>query len=367
MNALTIIIVIFLILGAADKIIGDKFGLGKEFEKAFQLFSSMALSMLGMLVLAPAIGVWLTPFFEWFYNVLHIDPSIIPASLFANDMGGMTLSQSICKNETIGNFNAYVVSSMMGCVVSFTIPFSISVVNKQQHRELFFGLLCGIVTIPVGCFISGLMCGIAPLTLLYTLLPLIFLSVIICIGLIFMPNLCIRVFSVFGLIMKAVLIVGLVCAMFTFLTKIEICEHFDTLENAAFICVNACVTLSGALPFMFVVSKLLNKPMGKLGDKLGIDSTSAVYFLSTLVTNAPTFGIMHKMNKRGVVLNSALAVSAAFVFGGHLAITMAFDSSYVVPMIVGKLISGFSAVILALLIYKDKSSYEIENRTIDNA
>ena len=61
---------------------------------------------------------------------------------------------------------------------------------------------------------------------------------------------------------------------------------------------------------------------------------------------------MDKMDKKGVVLNSAFAVSAAFALGGHLAFTMAFDIKYVLPMIVGKIISGIFAVLLALLIYK---------------
>ena len=47
-------------------------------------------------------------------------------------------------------------------------------------------------------------------------------------------------------------------------------------------------------------------------------------------------------------------MSAAFVFGGHLAFTAAFDNSYVLPMIVGKLISGVCAVALALVVYKEK-------------
>ena len=361
MSAITIVVIIFFILGAADKIIGDKFGLGKEFEKAFQLFSSMALSMLGMLVIAPALGVWLAPCFDWFYNTFRIDPSIIPASLFANDMGGFTLAHSICKDNAIGDFNAYVVSSMMGCVISFTIPFSIGVVKKDQHSELFFGLLCGIVTIPIGCIIAGLMCGIGFLAVLIDLLPLIVLSVIITVGLIVIPKVCIKIFSIFGFIMKTVLILGLVFAMFTYLTKIQINENFDTLENASFICVNACVTLSGALPLMYVVTKLLNKPIGKLGNKIGIDAVSAVGFLSTLVSNAPTFGMMDKMNKKGTVLNSAFAVSAAFAFGGHLAFTMANaplidGNDYVLPMILGKVISGVFAVALAFIIYKDKSN-----------
>ena len=157
--------------------------------------------------------------------------------------------------------------------------------------------------------------------------------------------------------MKTLAIIGLLCAIFTFLTKIKISEHFDTFENGAFICANACVTLSGALPFMFLVSKLLKKPFNKLGEKIGVNGVSTVALLGNMVTNATTFGLMDKMDKKGTVINSAFAVSAAFTFGGHLAFTMAFDSSYVLPMIIGKLISGISALILALLLYK-KDSFE---------
>ena len=353
MNAISIVILTFAILGAIDFLIGNKFGIGKEFEKAFSLFAPMALSMLGMLVVAPAIGQWLLPVFEWFYNVFGIDPSIIPASLFANDMGGATLSGIVFKDKQIGDFSAYIVSSMMGCVISFTIPFALGVVKKEQHREMFFGILCGIVTVPIGCFVSGLMCKINILDLLLTLLPLIIFSVIVALFLIFLKNFCIKVFSVFGFFMRALALLGLVLSIFTFLTKIEISKYFDTFENAAFICANACVTLSGALPLMAVVSRILNRPLKKAGSKIGVDSVSAVALLATLVTNASTFGVMDKMNKKGVVLNSAFAVSAAFVFGSHLAFTLAFDKAYIAPMIVGKIISGVCALILALILYKE--------------
>ena len=354
MNVLTIVILIFIFLGIIDLLLGNKFGIGKEFEKGFKLFVPMAFSMLGMLVISPAIGVWLMPFFEQIYLIFKIDPSIIPASLFANDMGGMTLANEVCKSKTIGEFNAFVVSSMMGCVVSFTIPFATSVVNKEQHKEMFFGILCGIVTIPVGCFAAGLICGINILELLINLLPLILFAVILGVLLILFKNFCIKIFVALGHAIKWIAMIGLACSIFTFLTKIQICKDFDSFENAAFICANACVTLSGALPFMFVVSKLLNKPLEKVGKKLGVDSFSAFSVLSTIVTNATTFSCMEKMNKKGVVLNSAFAVSAAFAFGSHLALTMAFNSSYVLPMVVGKIISGVTAVALALFIYKDK-------------
>ena len=158
--------------------------------------------------------------------------------------------------------------------------------------------------------------------------------------------------------MRALAVVGLACSVFTFLTKIELSPYFDSFENAAFICANACVTLSGALPLMFIVTKLLNRPLSKAGGLLGVNSVSTLSLLGSLVTNASTFGVSDKMDKKGLVLNSAFAVSASFVFGSHLAFTMAFDNSYVVPMIVGKLISGVCAIVLTLLIYKDGKQSE---------
>lgn len=356
MSPITIVILTFSLIGGIDFLLGNKFGVGKEFEKAFSLFGPMALSMLGMIVIAPYVGELLSHALDKFYELLGIDPSIITASLFANDMGGMQLSQTVAKNQEIGGYNAFIVSSMMGCVISFTIPFAIGVVKKEQHKELFFGLLCGIMTIPLGCLVAGLICGIDFLALIINLLPLVFIAIVVCICLILFPKASVKCFAVFGMIIKILAFVGLALAIFTFLTKIEISPHFDTLENGAFICVNACVTLSGALPAMAIISKLLNKPLTKLASKIGLNGVSAVALLGNLVTNVSSVGVMDKMDKKGVVVNAAFAVSAAFVFGGHLAFTMAFDQAYVLPMIIGKLVAGVSAIVLACVLYKNSSN-----------
>ena len=356
MNAISVFVLIFSVLGAIDHLIGNKIGMGSEFKKAFSLFCPMALSMLGMIVIAPAIGVWLSPLFDGFYNLFGIDASIIPASLFANDMGGMSIAQSIAKSAEIGDFNAFVVSSMLGCVISFTIPFSLGLVKAEQHKELFFGLICGIATVPVGSIVAGLICGIGFFTLLFNLLPLILLCGGIGAALILAPKKCIKIFKGFGAFMKWLGIIGLLISIFTFLTKITISPHFDTFENGAFICANACVTLSGMLPAMFIISKLLDKPLNLMGKRLGINTVSALALLGSLVTNASSFGVAEKMDKKGLVLNSAFAVSASFVFGSHMAFTMAFDQSYILPMIVGKIVSGLAAVALARLIYKEKAA-----------
>ena len=102
-----------------------------------------------------------------------------------------------------------------------------------------------------------------------------------------------------------------------------------------------------------VTGVLLKEPMRRISETVGMNEVSALGFIGTLATNVTTFGMMKDMDDKGVVLNSAFAVSAAFTFAGHLAFTMAFDSSYILPMIVGKLISGLCAVILAVWFYKE--------------
>ena len=272
MNAITIVMVVFSMFGAADRIFGSRFGLGKEFERGFMLLGTMALSMIGMIVISPWIADILAPVFDIVQKIAGIDPSIIPASLFANDMGGAPLSVEVAHNSELGLFNALVVSSMMGCTISFTIPFALGVVEKEHHSPMLLGFLCGIVTIPVGCFISGL------------------------------------------------------------------------------VCLNASAVMSGAFPLMFLLSKLLAKPLQKVGARIGINETAALGFVSSLATSVTTYGMIGRMDRRGIVLNSAFAISGAFTFAGHLAFTMAFDGNYVFPMIVGKLVAGVSAVFLAVII-----------------
>ncbi len=351
MQVIRIVIMIFSVLGALDRLFGNKFGLGKEFEKGFQLFAVMTGATLGILVIAPAFGYWLKPLLVHFYNIFHLEPSIIPASMLANDMGGTSIALEVARDARVGGFNAFVVSSMLGCIVSFTVPFAIGVVKPSQHKDLFFGLLCGISTVPVGCIVAGFVCGLGFLEILLDLFPLILFSALVCLGLVFIPKVCHRVFAFLGQFVRVLSTLGLIFGIFTFLTKMPIYAEFDTFENAAFICVNSCVTLSGALPFMHVLTKVLEKPLSWFGSKIGIDSVSTAGFLSTLVSNAPTLSLMEKMNPKGVVLNSAFASSAACAVGSHLAFTMAYDETYALPMILGKFISGISAVLLALLFH----------------
>lgn len=347
MNAMTAVMAAFSMLGAVDRILGNRFGLGKEFEKGLMLLGSLALSMIGMIAAAPVLAQFMQPVFAFFSGTLHMDPSILPAVLFANDMGGAPLAVAAAADEGVGMFNAMVVSSMMGCTVSFTIPYALGAVQKEQQPALLLGLLYGLVTLPVGCFAAGLMLGLPPGSLLWNMLPLVLFSAAIAVGLKLCPDLCVRIFSVVGSAIRILITIGLALAILKFLTGAELLPGLGTLEEGAAICLSAAAVMTGAFPLLHVLSKGLKRPMKRLGKRMGVNEESVMGLLATLANAVPTFENMKHMNTKGVVLNAAFTVSASAVLADHLAFTLAFAPACLSAVMAGKMISGILAAVLA--------------------
>lgn len=352
MNILNIIILCFSAFAVMDLIFGNRIGLGKEFKKAFMLMGSMSLSMIGMIVISPLISEWIRPFTEFISDAVHIDGSIIPASIFAIDMGGAPLCTELAQTELMGLYNGIVVASMLGCTVSFTIPFAMGVVKSSQHKELSVGILCGIVTIPIGCFISGLFCNIPLISLVLSIIPLMIQAVIISVSLILFPQVCIKIFKGAGFVIETIVLVGLFLGIINFLCGREVINCIATIEDGVLVCLNCSVVLSGTFPIIFLLSKVLSKPLNMIGNKVGLDETSVLGIVSSLASSTTTFAIMDKMESKGVIINSAFSVSGAFTFGAHLAFAMVYNAEFVLPMIIGKLIAGILAIILSSQIYE---------------
>ncbi len=357
----------FSLLGALDLILGNKFGIGKQFERGILLLGTMVTSMVGMIVFAPLIAHLLRPMVNAIYSILPIEPSILPTMILANDMGGASLALEFATSEKVGYFNGLIVASMMGATMCFNIPFSMGVVPKEKHEPLLLGLLCGIITVPVGCIVSAIVLRLSVIDIMASMIPLLVFAILLAVLLFLFPNGCVRVFKVFGFIIKTIILIGLAVGIFEALTGIELIRYTAPVEDGFNVCVNAVMVMSGAFPLIYILSKLIDKPMKKLGGLIGINSASALGFISTLATNVTTYGNMQDMDDKGIMLNSAFSVSAGFVFAGHLAFTLSFNADYAVGMIIGKIVSGISAVIIAVILYKyvnkksKKSQTALEN------
>ena len=252
MQIISVIMAVFAVLGALDRIIGNKFGLGKEFEKGFMLYGQLALAMIGMIVLSPVIADVLRPAAMALYNALGIDPSLLTALIVVNDMGGAALAKELAVDPLMGRFNGLVVSCMMGATISFTIPYALENVKPEKHETLLLGLLCGVVTIPVGCFAGGVVLGVPMGALLFDLLPLILFAGLIAFGLVKFPAACARIFNWVGVGIRTLITVGLILSVVKFLTGFEVLPGMGKLEDAALVCLNCSAFLCGVFPLMAI-------------------------------------------------------------------------------------------------------------------
>ena len=349
------VMAVFAIIGALDKIFGNRLKLGDEFEKGILTLGPLSLSMLGMMTIAPVLADLLLPVIAPVAEVCGFDTSAIAGILIANDMGGAALADSVATDKLLGAFHGLCVASMLGATVSFTIPVALHSSKKENHDDVLLGLLCGIATIPVGCFISGLVMGISPLKVLINLAPAIVISLVIVIGLVKFPKGTIKVFSIFGKFISVLITFGLALGIFQTLTGKILIENTAPLNESAITVFTICITLAGTFPLIAIISKILKKPLTALGKKLELDEASVIGLIATLANSIATMESADKMNKKGRVMNLAFAVSAAFVFGDHLAFTLSYNDEHILAVIIGKLVAGVTALVVATVMVKSKA------------
>jgi ethanolamine transporter len=210
------------------------------------------------------------------------------------------------------------------------------------------------VTIPVGVLVGGLVAGFPLLMVLRNLVPIVLIAALIALGLWKFEKGMIRGFGIFGKAVIGLITLGLTVAIVEALTGFAIIPGMNPIENGFHTVGEIAIVLAGAFPLVFVLTKLLRKPLMKLGGLLGINDAAAGGLVASLANSIATFGLLKQMDDRGKVVNIAFAVSAAFVFGDHLGFTAGFAPEMLPAMILGKLAGGITAVAVALLLTRKK-------------
>lgn len=349
------IMTFFMVLGAIDRIIGNKFGLGEQFEEGMNAMGALALSMVGVISLAPVLANILLPVVNPVFTALGADPSVFATSLLALDMGGYPLAEKLAQSKDAAMFSGIIIGSMLGPTIVFTIPVALGIIDKEDHKFLAKGVLAGIVTIPLGCLVGGIVAGFPFMMVIKNLIPIIIFALLIAAGLAFIPNQMITGFSWFGKFVVAVITIGLAAGIVETLTGLVIIPGMDPLADGFKVVGDIAIVLAGAYGLVFVITKVFQKPLMKVGSMLGMNDVAAAGMIATLANNIPMLGMMKDMDERGKVINVAFAVSAAFVFGDHLGFVAGIGQTHMIfPMIVGKLVGGITAILLAMFILKNE-------------
>lgn len=365
-SVIMMIMMIFMLVGAVDKILGNKRGYGEKFEEGFNAIGPLAISMAGVVAAAPVLATILGPIIKPIYTIFGADSSMFATTLLACDMGGYPLAMELAENEAIGNFAGLILGTMMGPTIVFTIPVALGIISKDDRSYLGAGVLAGMITIPIGCIVGGLaMTAMTPYklsigTILVNLIPVIIIAGLIVLGLWFAPAKMISGFNVFGTGVTIVITAFTAIAVFEQITGIMF-PLFDVmatpdetgmtpLNSGLLTCGQIGIVLIGAFPMVEWITRTFGGALKKVGSLLGINEQASAGMVANLANNIAMFNIMGEMDAKGKLLNVAFAVSAAFVFGDHLGFTAGVNQQMVTPVIIGKLVAGITALIVANLL-----------------
>ena len=363
-SVIMMIMMIFMLVGAVDKILGNKFGYGEKFEEGFNAIGPLALSMAGVVAAAPVLAEVLGPIITPIYTAIGADPSMFATTLLACDMGGYPLAMELASNEAFGNFAGLILGTMMGPTIVFTIPVALGIISKQDRSYLGAGVLAGLITVPIGCIVGGLAMSamteykLTFMQIIINLIPVIVIAGLIVIGLWFAPGPMIKGFNVFGTGVTIVItaftaiavfqqITGIMFPLFDVMSTVDPETGLTPLNSGLLTCGQIGIVLIGAFPMVEWITRTFGGALKKIGALLGMNEAGSAGMVANLANNIAMFNIMGDMNPKGKLLNVAFAVSAAFVFGDHLGFTAGVNQAMVTPVIVGKLVAGITALIVA--------------------
>lgn len=360
-NIVLYIVAIFFLIGAIDYIDGNRLELGNVFEDGIKTMGSLAISMVGILSLTPVFSQVLSEFLVPIAQRISLDASIFSGSLIAVDMGGFNLSKDLASSSEMGNLSGVLMASILGCTISFTLPLSIGIVKKENMEILFKGILCGIIAIPIGLFVGGIIIGVPFKELIYNLIPVIFIALVLALGIIFMTSKTIFIFNCIGKGITIVSILGLIIQGFKSICGITLLDNLMPLEEVLTIVGKIAIFLGGAYVMLEVIKKCLKKSLEKLSKKVNININSIAALIGSLASAIVVFTNYDELDDKGKVICTAFSVGGAYVFGGQMGYVSSVAPELLITYITVKLLCGILAIIFAVIFlnYENKNKAKV--------
>lgn len=341
------IMAICAVIGGLDYIFGNRFRLGKEFERGFQYLGSLGLTMAGIICVAPLLSDVLGKVVVPAFTAIGVDPGMF-GGILAIDMGGFQMAAALASDPLIGRYAGIIVGAIFGCTVIFTIPVGLGMLEPDDRPLFSKGMLFGLITMPAGLLAGALACGMSFPAAIWQNIPLMVMAALLLLGFWKAVDRMIRGFSYFAAAIRVITLIGLIAGAFGYLTGVEILPGTAPLMEAMEVVSSVGIVLLGSLPMGEILQRILRRPLNRLAEKTGMNTYSVAGLMLGLVGILPVVAIIKDMDDKGKVVNGAFLVSGASVFAAHLGFAAGVAPDMVTSMIVAKIVGGYAGVILAL-------------------
>ena len=198
MNIFIAIMLVFAAAGLLDEILGGKLGLMPNFEKGLATMGGLAMSTVGFY----AIGVtYVQTHAEAIAEAakhMPFDPALIPSCLLAPDMGALGMAQKLAATPALAAFTGAMVAGSLGMTVGYQLPVFLAAVRKDEIGELMRGFIFGLIAIPSGLAVGGLMLGLPVRQLFFNMIPVLVLCVVLIAAFVLVPELTMKIMIFIG-------------------------------------------------------------------------------------------------------------------------------------------------------------------------
>jgi ethanolamine transporter len=330
------------ILGGIDYLAGNKKGYGEQFASAFSLLGPTAMSMAGIICLTPVLSFLLSAVISPLFHRIGIDPAMA-GGIFAIDMGGYQLCMQVADDPFWGAYAGILVGSTLGCTLMFTLPVGMGIIETSDKPFFLRGMILGLIGLPFGLIVSGLILGADVLHLLFELLPVLLFSLLLIVGLWRIPERMVWIFQKFAAGMKILITIGLIIGAVLYMTGLT-STWITPLAESMSVVVSICIVMLGSLPTSLLLQRILKRPLRALGRKIGLDDVAMTAIMIGTVSVIPALLLLKNMDKRGKIAVTAYLVSAASLMGAHIAFTAGVEPTMTGTLILTKLVGGLAAL-----------------------
>ena len=261
MNIFIAIMLVFAAAGLVDEMLGGKLGLMPNFEKGLATMGGLAMSTVGFF----AIGVtYVQTHAEAIAEAakhMPFDPALIPSCLLAPDMGALGMAQKLAATPALAAFTGAMVAGSLGMTVGYQLPVFLAAVRKDEIGELMRGFIFGLIAIPSGLAVGGLMLGLPVRQLFFNMIPVLVLCMVLIAAFVLVPALTMKIMiflgnaiRIFSFLLFGVAVFGI------FMPKYAVVED-ALIEEMLFMVLRMVIAACGGLVLSQVALKRLQKPI----------------------------------------------------------------------------------------------------------
>lgn len=376
-------VIIYLIMacclaGAVASVVKEDSELGKSFTNGLETIGTIFLPIAGTMVAVPYLQIFIEKAFGSIYSWMGADLAVAATTFIPSDLGGYVLARALAQAPETW-IMAMIVGIMAAPTILYNIPIGLTMLEKKDHQYLALGMMSGFLAVPFGVLVTCMILFFSQIpireavstnadatyvlsfsldTIMLNLLPLIIICVLFAMGLKLAPQKMIKGFMIYGKGLMSALKIVVALAIIEYFTGLfskvfggwgfdpfiaDEKEQIRALEVSGTI----GIMLAGAFPMVYLLKKYLQKPLTKVGLKLGMTSAGSAGLLACSANALALFAMIKDMPPRDKVKCIAYSVCAGYLLGDYLSFNANFQPNLILPIFIGQFCGGILGIFIA--------------------